>query len=273
MGARPSQPDDTAAVPISRFAFLDWPGPIAFAHQGGAGEFPGNTVKAFQGAVDMGYRYIETDLQATSDGVLAVFHDERLDPVTDHVGTIAKLPWSAVRQARVAGTQPIPRLEDVLEAFPDIRFNIDPKIDAAVHPFIDTVRKMGVLDRICAASFSSRRVAKIRKGLGPGLCTAMGVADTARLRLGSLLPLGPVSRFIAQTGTACAQEPVKESFVPITDHRFVKLAHEMGLVVHVWTIDDAAEMNRLLDLGVDGIMTDRPSVLKDVLVQRNQWVA
>jgi glycerophosphoryl diester phosphodiesterase len=229
-------------------------------------------MKSFQSAVDMGYRYLETDLQFTKDGVLIVFHDETLDRLTDHVGTIAALPWSVVQQARVAGTEPIPRLDDVLAAFPDIRFNIEPKVDAAVQPFIDTVKKMGVIDRVCAASFSNGRLAKIRKALGPNICTAMGVADTVRLRIGSWLPLGGLSRWIAQTGAACAQEPVKQSIFTVTDHRLVKLAHEMGLVVHVWTIDDAAEMNRLLDLGVDGIMTDRPSVLKDVLVKRNQWV-
>jgi glycerophosphoryl diester phosphodiesterase len=273
MRVRPSRPDDTSAVPKSRFAFLDWPGPIAFAHQGGAAEFPSNTMKSFQSAVDMGYRYLETDLHVTKDGVLIVFHDDTLDRLTDHVGTIADLPWSVVQQARVSGTEPIPRFEDVLEALPDIRFNIEPKVDAAVPPFIDAVKKMGVTDRVCAASFSSGRLTKIRKELGPDICTAMGVADTVRLRIGSWLPLGPVSRWIAHTGAACAQEPVKQSFVPVADHRLVKLAHEMGLVVHVWTIDDAAEMNRLLDLGVDGIMTDRPSVLKEVLVQRNQWVS
>jgi glycerophosphoryl diester phosphodiesterase len=259
-------------VPKSRFAFLDWPGPIAFAHQGGAAEFPSNTMKSFQSAVDMGYRYLETDLQVTKDGVLIVFHDESLDRLTDHVGTIADLPWSVVQQARVSGTEPIPRLEDVLQAFPDTRFNIEPKIDATVQPFIDTVKKMGVIDRVCAASFSNGRLAKIRKALGPDICTGMGVADTVRLRIGSWLPLGPVSDWIARTGAACAQEPVKQSFVPVADHRLVKLAHKLGLAVHVWTIDDAAEMSRLLDLGVDGIMTDRPSVLKEVLVQRNQWV-
>jgi glycerophosphoryl diester phosphodiesterase len=273
MHARPSQPDHTAAVPKSRFAFLDWPAPIPFAHQGGAAEFPSNTMKAFHGAVDMGYHYLETDVHVTSDGVVVVFHDDTLDRLTDHVGTIAQLPWSVVQQARVAGTEPIPRLEDVLEEFPDIRFNIEPKIDPAVQPFIDIVKKMGVVERICAASFSNGRLAKIRKALGPNVCTAMGTADTVRLRIGSWLPLGPVSRWIAHTKAECAQEPVKESIFTVTDHRLVKLAHEMGLVVHVWTIDDAPTMSRLLDLGVDGIMTDRPSVLKDVLVQRGQWVA
>jgi glycerophosphoryl diester phosphodiesterase len=260
-------------VNSARFAFLDWPGPIALAHQGGANEFPENTMKAFEGSVALGYRYIETDLQVTSDGVLVTFHDDTLDRATDHTGTIARLPWSAVKEARVNGTEPIPRLDDVLAAFPDVRFNIEPKTDATVELVIDTVKRTGSIGRVCAASFSDGKLRKMRKALGPSLCTSMGVVETARLRVASWVPLGPVSRSLAHTGAACVQVPVKRGPVTVTDRRLVSLAHELELLVHVWTIDDAPEMDRLLDLGVDGIMTDRPSTLKDVLIRRGQWVA
>jgi glycerophosphoryl diester phosphodiesterase len=258
-------------VPASRFAFLDWPGPIAFAHQGGAHEFPENTMKAFDGSVGLGYRYLETDLQVTSDGVLVTFHDETLDRATDRTGTISSLPWSVVKEAKVNGTEPIPRFEDVLEAHPDVRFNIEPKTDQAVQPFIDVIQRTGIIDRICCGSFSDSKLKKIRKALGPGLCTSMGVADTARLRVASWVPIRAVAKALGGTKAACAQVPPKKSIVPIVDRRFIGFAHDLDLVVHVWTIDEADQMNHLLDLGVDGVMTDRPSVLKDVLVQRGQW--
>jgi len=258
-------------VAAPRFAFLDFPGPIAFAHQGGAAEFPGNTMRAFEGAVSLGYRYLETDLQVTSDGVLVTFHNDTLDETTDHSGTISKLPWSVVKEAKVGGTEPIPRFEDVLEAHPDIRFNIEPKTDAAVTAFVEAVPRLGILDRICAGSFSDGKLRTLRKALGPNLCTSMGNLTTTRLRIASLIPIKVVAKALARSGAACAQVPPKK-VVPIVDRRFLAFAHDIDLAVHVWTIDDADEMTRLLDLGADGIMTDRPSRLKDVLVQRGEWV-
>jgi glycerophosphoryl diester phosphodiesterase len=117
---------------VVEFAFLDHPGPIPFAHRGGAGEWPENTMPAFEGAVRLGYRYVETDVHVTSDGALLAFHDDVLDRVTDHEGDIAKLPWEVVRTARVGGREPIPLLEELLGTFPDLHVNIDPKHDAAV---------------------------------------------------------------------------------------------------------------------------------------------
>src|SRR5688572_11562358 len=112
------------------YPFLDWPGPLAFAHRGGASEAPENTLPAFEQAVRLGYRYLETDVHTTADGELVAFHDDRLDRVTDRTGMVAELPWSTVRAARVDGREPIPLLEDLLGAFPEARVNIDPKADS-----------------------------------------------------------------------------------------------------------------------------------------------
>ena len=101
-------------MPHSPWPFLDHPGPLAFAHRGGAGEWPENTMPAFEHAVGLGYRYVETDVHATADGVLVAFHDDALDRVTDRTGKIADLPWSYVAEARVDGREPIPRLDDLL---------------------------------------------------------------------------------------------------------------------------------------------------------------
>ncbi|MEA2704712.1 MAG: glycerophosphoryl diester phosphodiesterase, partial [Actinomycetota bacterium] len=114
---------------MTRWAFLDHDGPIPFAHRGGASDCPENTMRAFENAVNLGYRYVETDVHTTADGVLVAFHDDHLDRVTDQRGRICDLKWSEVGTARVAG-EGIPLLEDILGAWPDVRVNIDPKHDA-----------------------------------------------------------------------------------------------------------------------------------------------
>lgn len=260
------------------FAYLDHPRPIAFAHRGGAVEFPENTPQAFEAALALGFRYLETDVHLTRDGVLVAFHDSRLDRVTDRSGAIADLSWDEVRKARVLGSAQrdgsggparqdgdIVRMEDLLEAFPAARFNIDPKADASVEPLVDLIRRTGCVDRVCVGAFSQRRLRDVRSGVGPNLCVSAGPREVAQLRLGSWgLPAGRVT-------AACAQVPVRIGAVPAADRRFVDHAHRLGLQVHVWTIDDPAEMHRLCDLGVDGIMTDKPSVLRAVLAERGEW--
>jgi glycerophosphoryl diester phosphodiesterase len=254
---------------MATFPFLDWPGPLAFAHQGahtdgGAGE---NTMAAFEAAVGLGYHYLETDAHATADGVLVAFHDDQLDRLTDRRGLIADLPWTEVREARVRDGDGVPLLEDVLTTWPDVRVNIDPKHDAAVEPLIELVRRLGVLDRVCFGAFSDRRLTRLREALGPGACTSMGPRQVGRLVAAARrLPSGSFT-------AACVQVPVRQGRIPLVTERFLRAAHDRGLPVHVWTINDADEMRRLLDLGVDGIMTDRPDVLKDVLSERGSWVS
>lgn len=220
---------------------------------------------AFEGAIRLGYRYLETDAHVTSDGVCLAFHDDRLDRVTDRSGIIAELDYDQVRQARVDGREPIPLLADLLASFPDARINIDTKSDESVDAVAAVVREFDAVDRVCIGSFSDSRLVRIRELLGPGLCTSMGPREVARLRGRSFgLPAGSFR-------SACAQVPHRMRGVTIVDERFVAKAHALGLQVHVWTIDDEPEMHDLLDLGVDGIMTDLPQLLKTVLQSRGAW--
>ncbi len=221
---------------------------------------------AFARAVELGYRYVETDVHVTADGVLLAFHDDVLDRVTDRTGVVADLPWSEVAAARVDGTEPIPLLEDLLGTWPDLRVNIDPKHDGAVDALAEVIVRSGAIDRVCVGSFSDRRLARLRRRLGERLCWSHGPAGIARARVGSLgVPVG-------RLGAACVQVPVRQGRVTIVDERFVHFVHHRGLQLHVWTIDDQDEMDHLLDLGVDGIMTDRPAVLRSVLERRGSWV-
>jgi glycerophosphoryl diester phosphodiesterase len=245
--------------------FLDHEGPIALAHRGGSLNGRENSMAAFARAVGLGYRYLETDVHVTADGVLIAFHDDRLDRVTDRTGKIADLPWSEVRRARLAGGEAVPLFEDLIASWPDLRINVDPKADAAVEPLAALIERTACIDRVCAGSFSGRRLSRLRRRLGPRLCTSLGPAGTVRLRIASFgVPGGPLA-------AACAQVPVRQSGIPVVDRRFVVAAHRRDMQVHVWTIDDRDEMERLLDLGVDGLMTDRPAVLEDVLTARGLW--
>jgi len=237
-------------------------GPLAFAHRGGALEAPENTMEAFSYAVGLGYTYLETDVHVTADGVLLAFHDEVLDRVTDRMGVIEELPWREVSRARIDGAHDIPRFEDLVMAWPDVRFNIDTKSDASVDALADAIRRTGCLDRICVGSFEEHRLARLRQAFGPRLCTAAGPTEVRKVRAASYRL--PVPRVAAN----CLQVPTYHEKHHLVDERFVAVARRRGLGLHVWTIDDADEMRDLLDLGVDGIMTDRPSVLKEVLTER-----
>jgi len=264
MGRRYGRP---VARDGSRWPYLDHPGPIPFAHRGGAGELPENTMAAFQHAVDLGYRYLETDVHVTADGVVVAFHDDVLDRVTDRVGRIADLPWAEVKAAVVGGGERIPLLEDVLGAWPEVRVNVDPKHDASVRPLVAALRRLRAFDRVCVAAFSDRRLALVRRLTGDQVCTALGPRDIGRLRVAAW-----GARVSGPFAGACVQIPLRHGRVKLADRRFVNAAHRRGLPVHVWTVDDPATMAWLLDLGVDGIMTDRPRVLREVLEGRGQWV-
>jgi glycerophosphoryl diester phosphodiesterase len=248
-------------VPPSRVPFLDWPGPIPFAHRGGASDEPENTLPAFQHAVDLGYRYLETDVQVTRDGVLVAFHDADLLRTTGRPGRIDELTWAEVRTARVSGREPIPLLDDLLGAFPEARVNIDCKTDRAVDALVAAIRRTASHGRVCIGAFGDRRLRTMRRRLGARVATSLSPVQVTSLRLAGW----------AAGGGECAQVPVKQGPVRVVDRNFVGRSHRAGLQVHVWTIDDAATMRRLLDLGVDGIMTDRPAVLKQVLQDRGQW--
>lgn len=252
-------------------AFFAGPYPRAFVHRGWHyDELSGmeNSLSAFRRAVEEGYQYLETDVHATSDGVVVVHHDPVLDRTTDGHGEVARLPWRTVREARIGGREPVSRLEDLLEELPQALLNIDVKAESAIEPLVEALKRTGSLGRVCVASFSEARLARVRQLAGGDVLTSMGTRAIARLwahgRLPQWLPRGRGAERIAQV-------PVRHGRVTVVDRRLVTVARNRGVEVHVWTVDDPAQMNQLIDLGVDGLMTDRPGVLRDVLRERGLW--
>lgn len=233
-----------------------------------------NSMPAFAAAVELGYRYVETDVHATRDGVVVAFHDETLDRVTDRRGAIPELSWREVSRARIAGQEPVPQLEELLGAFPDVRVNIDIKTPGAIVPLVQVLERTKAHDRVCVTSFSDQRRDAAVMRLTRPVATSAGQRSTASFRAAAELP-----HLIRASVAARALRSVDALQVPPQHHGLevvtpttLAAAHEIGKLVHVWTINDPVEMHRLLDLGVDGIMTDRADLLKDVLTQRGQWV-
>ncbi|MCX7645203.1 MAG: glycerophosphodiester phosphodiesterase [Rhodobacteraceae bacterium] len=245
--------------------FLDHPRPIAFAHRGGAREAEENTVPAFARAAALGFSHVETDVQATADGVAVIFHDDTLERMAGRPERIDRLTWAELARVRLKGGGEVPRLDAVLEAFPGLFLNLEAKSDAAVEPMARAIRAAGALARVCVGSFAPARTARLRALLGEGLAWSPAHAGVARLWLaGWGLPV-PRPAFPA------VQVPVGFRGIPVVTRRFVAAAHRRGVQVHVWTVDEEAEMARLIDLGVDGIMSDRPTLLRAVLARRGLW--
>lgn len=247
----------------ARHPFLDAPGPIAFAHRGHADGVAENSAEAIDAAVSLGYRYVETDIQATRDGVPVLFHDETTDRLLDAPGRIVDFDWAELKDRPLVGGGRIARLDAVLSDHPTLRLNLDAKTDAAVQPLGDAV--VGALDRICAASFEPKRTRALRDRFGARLCWSPAMGGVARVfarawGLPSRLPEAP-----------CLQVPVSWRGVPIVTRRFLDAAHDARADVHVWTINDPARMHALLDLGVDGLMTDDARALRGVMTSRGIW--
>ena len=251
-------------------SFLDLPRPRAFAHRGWHLDDLAdaeNTMAAFTRAVDEGFRYLETDVQTTADGRLVVFHDTILDRVTDDRGPLSHRTWDQLSRVRVAGAHLIPAFDDLLElmrAHPEVRLNVDAKTDAAVAPLAQALQDSGLTDRVCLAAFADSRLARLQALLGPDVATSLGPRRIARLAITS-------GRGRQPPAAVAVQVPPRLRGWTVVPGVLLTAAHRAGLEVHVWTINEPTRMHALLDVGVDGIMTDRPDLLRQVLRERGSW--
>ena len=248
---------------------------IAFAHRGGA-TYPSNlhrenSLHAFAEAAALGYRYLETDVHATADGVLIAFHDSKLDRVTDGHGAVANLTYERVSRAKIHGIDDIPRFVDLLTSFPDARFNVDAKSRASVDLLADLIIAHRAQDRVCVNSFSIRRFHRLRRLLGPQVPSGASALAIALYRF------APWLTRIVNTTAPVLQIPMEQKILgirfPVCTRSLLQAAHRSGKLVHIWTIDDPATMAKLIDDGADGIFTDRIDLLKDLLEQRGLWTS
>ena len=234
-----------------------------FVHRGGDEKKTENTLEAFQYSSDLGFTFMETDVQFTKDGQVVVFHDIDLKRIAGLEKKISELSLKEIKSIDLIGGGKIPTLDDLLSSFKNLRFNIDIKVDSAVDKTVDIIKSHDALNRTCLAAFSSKRLNRIRILAGKDACTSMGQLEVSKLSMRSWgVP------FDKQPGM-CAQVPTAQWGIPVVTEGFIEEAHRQDKLVHVWTIDDPEEMRNLIKKSVDGLMTDKPSILKKVLIEQN----
>ena len=241
--------------------YRDAPGPLAVAHRGGAGLAAENTLEAFRRSHALGVRYLETDVRLTRDGHLVAFHDALINRVTPLRGRVRAHTLAELTSTSVLGGGPVLPLADLLPAFADSCLTVDIKDPAVIEPLAALLTATGSAARVCAAGARGSWLRRLAELTGPELCTALSWRDLARL----------ASRGGRFTAGGFAHVPLRLGRLPVFRDDLLARAHDAGLRVIVWTVNDTPTMQRLLDCGVDGIITDRPDLLRDVLIGRGQW--
>jgi len=233
-----------------------------FVHRGGDEVETENTIEAFKYSSDLGFVFIETDVQATKDGHVVIFHDATLRRMAGVNKSIKELTLKEINEIDLLDGGKIPLLSEALETFPNLRFNIDIKTEDALEETIQIIKKMNFLDKTCLASFSSSRLKRIKHLAGPEACISSGQMDIFKMMCQS------VGIGLKPTKSQCAQIPLKQWGVPVLTKKFIEIAKMQNKLVHVWTIDDKNQMFELIEFGVDGLMTDKPSVLKEAMIEK-----
>jgi glycerophosphoryl diester phosphodiesterase len=250
---------------------------LPFAHRGGSRRFPENTRASFEGAMALGFRHIETDVHLSADGHLVVFHDSTVDRTTDGQGAVASMTLAELRKLDVGyrfspgdGSFPyrgrglsVMTLEEAFLISPDLYFNVEMKGSAL--PVVDALNAFisahGVRDRVLAAAADDRLTKRFRAICGERVPTSPGAAGIARFWAAARVGAHRRFRFPFQA----LQVPIHHGVLQVVTPEFVEAAHEVGIAVHVWTIDDPTQMRWLRELDVDGIMTDCPEVLQQTV--------
>lgn len=251
--------------------------PIAMAHRGSGLLWPENTMVAFQGAVDLGYRYLETDLQITRDGVLVTIHDDTVDRTTDGTGLVSDYSLEELRAIdagyrfereggcphRGQGIQ-VPTLEELAVTYPAGVLAVDLKSDGMEAALVDLIRRLDLWDRVIVGSFSGSRLRRFRALVDRPVATSAGPSEIVRFLAAAR------ARMPYRPRADSFQVPVRDRGITIVSAQTVRAARRLGVPLIVWTVNHLAEMEGLLDLGVDGLITDRPDLLRTLLAERSR---
>ena len=243
------------------YAFLEADHPLAFAHRGGDLGVENSRV-AFENAAALGYQYIETDARATLDGIVLAYHDDRIIGSGSKAARVQDLAWAEID---ASATSAPATLDELLRAFPMVRFNIDVKDDHSARCTVDVIGRNHAWDRVCLTSFSDRRTRRMKKPSQRDFCSSPGILGVLQLIFFPAIMSPNLRRH------GCAQLPYKVGPLRMANGPLIRRCQKLGLALHVWTVNDEAAMATLLDAGVDGIMTDRLELLKSVLMKRHQW--
>jgi len=269
----------------SQYPALSGPQPLTFAHRGGAGVWPENTLEAFRGAIELGCTHVETDVRMTRDGQIVVFHDETLERTTNGSGPVSAHTLAQLRRLdagyrfspdgksfpRRGHGLLIPTLAELVALAERVRFNVEIKergpfdLPRALLRFID---EHAIADRIVVAAERHELMREFRRHSQGRIATSASRRECLQFWAASRLHLTAFLRLPYQA----LQIPVRAGSLTVVTPRLLDAAHREGLAVHVWTIDERPEMLRLLDLGVDGLMSDHPDRLRQAVVERSQLI-
>ena len=238
---------------------------LAFAHRGGNDFAPENTFESFQFAVENGFKYLETDVHPTSDNKLMAFHDPTLDRVTNAEGRIIDFSSIDLKKVKVKNNYRIPLMEELLESFPNCFFSIDMKCDQSVIPLIDLVKRNNALERVCFASFNQNRLNFVRETFNNKCITSMGPKEIIASKIFSYINLKK------NINSHLASMPISRYNIRLINKRSVAYLQSLNIKVIAWTINNEAQMRHLISIGVDGIMTDKLKLLKNILIEKNLW--
>ena len=238
---------------------------VPIAHRGASLLASENSFESFRKAFDLGYRVIETDIHSSKDGTAYIFHDITLERLTGENLKISDLKDVDIDSLKINNSSIIPRLSNVFEEFPEGLFNLDAKTWKSTTPIVDTIQNMGCRSRVCIGSFNDRRVHAIIKELGLETCHSMGTSNVIKFYLGA--QLGVEQHFTSQ----CIQLPIKMFGISLTTRKVLSYARKLGIKIHFWTINNPVIMQQLLELNVDGIMTDDCVLLKEIMKEQNKW--
>jgi glycerophosphoryl diester phosphodiesterase len=250
-----------------RSTYFDPPAPRVLAHRGLALDAPENTLLSFERAVAVGATYLETDVHVSADGVAVIAHDPTLERIANRPVAVASLTAAELARVDLGSGQGLATLAETLHQFPDARFNIDVKADAALDAAIESIVRAGAHARVLLTSFSDRRRRRIAARL-PGVATSAGSSGVIRSRLAAGARSGALFTQ-ALAGAAALQVPERVGRVRILSPGLIAAAHRAGVEVHVWTVNEVADMERLLDLGVDGLVTDRADLALRLIESRS----
>ena len=245
---------------MSSHPYLNIPGVAISAHRGGSIEAPENTIESFKYALDLGCSYIETDVQLSADGIPYIFHDDDLKRLLNKNVMFNTLSSSEIEELKLFELYSIPTLQMALTKFPDALFQIDLKTDEVAIPAMRVIKELNAYKRVCIASFSSKRLQAVREKF-PKTCFSMGPIEILKLLLASF------GLYNQKVPGDCLQVPIYHYGIKLVTKRFVRYVQSIGLKIHVWTINDANTMQKLINLGVDGIITDKPKALKNLLAK------
>ena len=238
--------------------YLNYSGLAVLAHRGGSIESYENTLASFAYAQSIGCKYIETDVQVSLDGIPYIFHDESLDRITGIKGIFSSITSSEIDKIRIFNDHPIPKLDAALKEFPELFFQIDLKTDLVAIPALEVIKKNNAEKRVCIASFNSNRLKQVKENY-PEMCLSMGPKEVAKLLLASF------GLFKGEIPGDCLQVPIYSHGIKVVTKRFIKFVQSRNLKIMVWTINDEKTLKKLINMNVDGIITDTPKLLTKLL--------